>query len=287
MTEPRRHSTTPAVGQRARPDDVVTLRIGGEPVAVAGLPGELRERFRALMHPFEAEFDPSDAVHHLQVKQQGSDMAIVRDGVVAAAYGDEHLLLTQLEWHTVTAALEATEAYVPVHGAALARGSACVLLLAESGAGKTTLTLGLMRRGWQPLADDIVLIDPETLALETLPRCFHVDDRTRELVMDDALIEWPGSVSGYARPRHWAEGQQFRYTILLVERCPTCPSRLRGLTLADAAAAIGTNAIRGRLARSQLAKVAVRMATGARGGGRLSNGHLDDALDLIEKAAAL
>lgn len=282
MTGQRRHPTTSSVAQRARPDSVVTLRICGESLAIAGLPNELQERFKALMRPFEADFDPTDAVHHLLVRQQGSDMAIIRDGVVAAAYGDPHLLLTQLEWHTVTAALEATEAYVPVHGAALVRGSAAVLLLAESGAGKTTLTLGLMRRGWQPLADDIVLIDLQTLAIQPFPRCFHVDDSTRALAMDEALIEWPGSVRGYARPLHWAEGQQLPHTILLVERCPTCPSRLRGLTLAEAAAAIGNNAIRGRLARSRLAQVAVRMATGATSGGRLSNGHLDDALDLIE-----
>ena len=71
-------------------------------------------------------------------------MVIVRDGQDAASYGDTILLLTQLEWHTVTTALEATEAYLPVHGAALTRDGATVLLLAESGGGKTTLTLGLI-----------------------------------------------------------------------------------------------------------------------------------------------
>jgi hypothetical protein len=209
-------------------------------------------------------------------------MVIVRDGEVAAAYGDPHLLLTQLEWHTVTAALETTETYLPLHGAALARDNRAVLLLAESGSGKTTLTLGLMRRGWQPLADDIALIDLQTLAIQPFPRCFHVDDNTRSLAINEDLMEWPGSVRGYARPLQWAEGQQRLHAILLVDRCPTCPSRLRGLTLAEAAAAIGNNAIRGRLARSQLAQTAVHMAIGANSGGRLSNGNLEDALDLIE-----
>jgi hypothetical protein len=263
----------------------LTLRICGESLAVAGLPGALRERFSALMRPFADDFDPVTATHHLQVRSQGSEMAIVRDGEVAAAYGDAQLLLTQLEWHTVTTALEATEAYLPIHGAVLARDGAAVLLLAESGGGKTTLTLGLMRRGWQPLADDIALIDTQTLAIQPFPRCFHVDDTTRALAMNEALVEWPGSVRGYARPLHWAESQQPVRTILLVERCPTCPSRLRGVTLAEAAAAIGSNAIRGRASRSLLARAAVQLATGASGGGRLSNGYLDDALDLIESVS--
>lgn len=282
MTVQRRQRAASSVGRRARPHNALTLQICGESLAIAGLPSELRERFRALMRPFEADFDPADAAHLLQVRRQGSEFAIVREGVVAASYGDPHLLLTQLEWHTVTTALEATEAYLPLHGAALTRGSGAVLLLAESGSGKTTLTLGLMRRGWRPLADDIVLVDLKTLAIVPFPRCFHVDDNTRSLAMNESLIEWPGSVQGYARPLHWAESPQSPHTILLVERCPTCPSRLRGLTLAEAAAAIGNNSIRSQLVRSQLAQTAVRMAVGANSGGRLSNGHLDDALDLIE-----
>ena len=285
MTVQHRRSAAAPVGQRSRASSAVTLQICGESLAVAGLPSALRERFRALMRPFEARFDPATASHQLAVRRQGSDLVIVRDGVAVAAYGDPQLLLTQLEWHTVTSALEATETYLPLHGAALTRDDKTVLLLAESGGGKTTLTLGLMRRGWQPLADDIVLVDAQTYAIQPFPRCFHVDDSTRSLVVDDASIEWPGSVEGYARPLHWAETQQRPQTILLVERCETCPSRLRGLTLAEAAASIGNNVIRGHTPRSQVAQIAVRMATTAQSGGRLSNGYLDDALDLIESVS--
>lgn len=282
MTGQPRRTSILSVALPPTQQRVVTLKICGVSLTVTGLPGELRERFRALMSPFESDFEPADAMQQLEVREQGSELAIVRDGVVAATYGDAQLLLTQLEWHAVTAALEATQSYIPVHGAALARDSAGVLLLADSGAGKTTLTLGLMRRGWQPLADDIVLIDPQTLAMLPFPRCFHVDDTTRALVAEDALIEWPGAVRGYARPLRWAEANRPPHTILVVERCPTCPSRVRGLTLAEAAAAIGNNAIRSKFARAQLAQVAVRLAAGASAGGRLSNGHLDDSLDLIE-----
>lgn len=275
-----------ATRQRAHGSRPVTLQIGGESVAISGLPGELRKRFIAMMSPFEAAIDPSAATHHLSIQRRGSDMAIVRGEETLAAYGDAHLLLTQLEWHTVTTALESTERYVALHGAALTRDSATVLLLAESGGGKTTLTLGLMGRGWQPLADDIVLIDLQTLAIQPFPRCFHVDDQTRSLVVNEDLIEWPGSIPTYARPRQWAAAQHHVRTILLVERCPTCPSRLQGLTLAEAAATMGNNTIRGRLPRAQVAQVAVRLAAGAASGGRLSNGRtIEDALDLIESVS--
>ena len=263
----------------------MTLRICGESLAIAGLTGEVQARFRGLMRPFEADFDPATATHQLEVRQLGDQMAIVRDGKIVADYGDPTLLLTQLEWHTVTTALEATETYLPLHGAALTRDDATVLLLAESGGGKTTLTLGLIGRGWQPLADDIVLIDAQTLAIQPFPRCFHVDQSTRSLAINEAQVEWPGATPGYARPLQWAESPQRPRTILLVERCPTCPSRLLGVTLAEVAAAIGNNAIRGRLPRSQVAQIAVRLATGASAGGHLRNGMLDNALDLIESVS--
>lgn len=287
MTGQRRQRTaTTSVSRRSRQGSPLTLRICGESLAIVGLPAELHERFSALMRPFEAEFDSTTAVHQLEVRQQGDEMAIVREGEIVAAYGDADLLLTQLEWHTVTTALEATEAYLPVHGAALTRDDATVLLLAESGGGKTTLTLGLMQRGWQPLADDIVLIDAQTLAIQPFPRCFHVDDSTRALTLgeaeNEALVAWPGNVQGYTRPVQWAESPQRPRTILLVERCPSCPSRLLGVTLAEVAAAIGNNSIRGRMPRSQVAQIAVRLATGASAGGRLRNGNFANALDLIE-----
>ena len=65
-------------------------------------------------------------------------------------------------------------------------------------------------------------------------------------------------------------------------RAVTCPTRLRALSLAEAAAAIGTHSLRGALSKAELTHVAVRLAMGARNGGRLNNGNLGDALDLIE-----
>jgi hypothetical protein len=269
-------------------DASLTFRICDVPLAVTGLPPELSERCGALLGPFAASITPDEIPLLLQVERRGDgDWAIMRDERVVGAFGDPYLLLTQLEWHAVTAALETTTTLAPIHGAALARGSSVALLLADSGAGKTTLTLGLMRRGWLPLADDIVLVDVKTLAVRAFPRCFHVDESARALALDEALVEWPGDIRGYARPLQWAAGDRPPNCVLLVERCETCPSRLGSLTLAQAAAAIGNNGIHSGLSKSELASVAVRIAVELRCGGQLNNGRLDDALDLIEQATAL
>ncbi len=273
--------TSPAVAP-AYPS--FALRVCDVPLVVKGLPPPLGERFSALMRPFVVELGGAAAPTVIEVcERPDGELAIVRDGRVVAAYGDANQLLQQLEWHVVTAALEGTSAYASIHGAAFVRGTSAVMLVAESGAGKTTITLGMMRRGWEPLSDDIVLIDAETLAIQPFPRCFHVDGATRELALDESLVEWPGAIPGYARPLRWATSGVRPTAVLLAERCQTCFSRLRAVTLAEVAGALGVNAIRSGLPRPQLARVAVRIAAEVSHGGRLLNARLEDTLDLIEE----
>jgi hypothetical protein len=48
--------------------------------------------------------------------------------------------------------------WTPVHGAAVTRNGACLLLCATSGGGKSTLTAAFMRAGWRTLGDDKLLL---------------------------------------------------------------------------------------------------------------------------------
>ena len=117
--------------------------------------------------------------------------------------------LLALEWQIVTDMLGRIDDRFHLHGAALAdpSGTMSVLLLGESGVGKTTLTLALMALGFRPYTDDVVLLDPDALAPRTFERAFHVDATTRELV--EALThptDWevPGMPTGYFMPSTWA-----------------------------------------------------------------------------------
>lgn len=276
-------ASPPAASDKAAAKTAVGLRICDVPLSITGLPPSLRERFGDLMRPFLATHDPIETPHRLVARKRDDGAWEILTGErVMGGFGSRELLLEQLEWHAITAALQATSAYAVIHGATLVRGSSVVLLLAESGAGKTTLTLGLMGRGWQPLSDDITLVERETLAVSPFPRCFHVDDASRALAADESLVEWPAALGDHARPLQWATQSPQPNTVLVVERCVTCPTRLRALSLAEAAAAIGTHSLRGALSKAELTHVAVRLAMGARNGGRLNNGNLGDALDLIE-----
>ncbi len=58
-----------------------------------------------------------------------------------------------------------------IHGACLVRGDDVILLVAETGTGKTTLSMGLLAQGYRLLTDDIILINLHTRQIVPVPRC--------------------------------------------------------------------------------------------------------------------
>ena len=83
---------------------------------------------------------------------------------------------------------------VAIHAAAIQIADSVAMLAGCSQAGKTTLSLALARRGFPVWCDDVALVDPKTLNVLPIPRCFHVDDRGADLLEADGLRlpdAWP------------------------------------------------------------------------------------------------
>lgn len=58
-----------------------------------------------------------------------------------------------------------------IHGACLVRDRKIVLLIAPTGTGKTTLSLGLLGHGFKLLTDDVIIINPVEKTVLPYPRC--------------------------------------------------------------------------------------------------------------------
>ncbi len=265
------------------------LTIAGTPVRIDGLDDALLARLHDLLRPFATRSAHAVPAEHICIvpRAEAPGWSVALSGQEVMSTADADRLLTYLDWLAVAQALEATVQCAVFHCAALVRDGTAVLLLAKSGAGKTTLTLGLMQRGWEPLTDDIVLVDRATLSVSAFPRSFHLDDATKALLTDPSLIEWPAHLAGYARPSRWAEGAYRPHTIVVVERCVTCPSSRSPILQAEAAGALVASAIRNPLPKSEVVRIAAELVAGARSFVRLRNGHLDGALNLVEGAARL
>jgi hypothetical protein len=69
-----------------------------------------------------------------------------------------------------------------------------VIVAGRSGQGKSTLVLGLVRRGLALLSDELALLDPGAGLVRAYPRAVHVRPDTTRLIPELAALE--------GRPRH-------------------------------------------------------------------------------------
>jgi hypothetical protein len=282
-------------------DDLI-CEVDGVRVAVAGLPPACRRRVAAILRPFVLEprqgaVAPDSARPaaaptfsnrplRLQVTRRGpADWLVEGDGADPTPFGSFVRVVSHLEWRVVSDALAQSVTSIPLHAGALTHGDAVVLLVAPSESGKTTLTLGLMGRGWEPFGDDITLLDPATLRVRAFPRHFHIMPASLALFTPEPALERDPTVWGYARPLRWAAGARAPTAIFLLAREPARPSTLEPIPRAELAATLLRESVRTRLPLGALAGASAILAASVAVSGRLNNGDLATALDLIEHAA--
>jgi hypothetical protein len=191
-------------------------------------------------------------------------------------------LLRYLEWLAIVHAARASARDILYHAAAVTKQSRTILLVGESGAGKTTVTTGLVERGWLPLSDDIVLVSPQSLAIAPFPRCFHTDDFTAALMVDSSLWENASSLPGYVRPRTWAEAPSRVSCLVRLARDAAAPTSALPICQAEGAGVLLQAAISKGYSKCEMAHVAVGVAAGA-SCWQVNNGRLGETLDAFER----
>jgi hypothetical protein len=74
------------------------------------------------------------------------------------------------------------EGWTPLHAAAVVKGAACAVICAPTGGGKTTLTAALVRRGWQVVGDDKILLrmNEGQPIIAALLHTFNLHPQTRQ-----------------------------------------------------------------------------------------------------------
>lgn len=181
-----------------------------------------------------------------------------------------------------------------VHAASLATSRGGVIISGRSGAGKTTLAVGLLTRGLRILSDEFAVVGPGAESVLPYRRSLHIRPGTPELVPQLGFLlerprdqlgggsEWslspaeldtvfPGCLGGPVAPLH----------VLLVEpRRDGAPSRLEPLPSGVAAVELTRAAA---AAATDFATVLARMSllAGKARCARLYPGSLKSSLDLI------
>ena len=213
--------------------------------ALVGSSSELvRASLRSILRGFDSiPATATDGLPRFELQPAAGEWQVVVNDEVVHQGADFLVALGMLEFHLVTAALDGTSDFFHMHGAALCAPTrrAGVIIVGNSGTGKTTLALGLMLRGFTPFSDDVALIEPGTLHLQPLRRAFHIAADTWPLL--DGLAG--GRISseadappGYFSPTQWAHAPVPVRWVLFLERIPGRTPRLFPMQPAEAAAAI-------------------------------------------------
>jgi hypothetical protein len=99
--------------------------------------------------------------------------------------------LSRALWNLESALCEtiirSQERSVAIHAATIQMEDSVALVAGRTDAGKTTLSLALAGRALSVAGDDVALVDPETLNVFPIPRCFHLDDNAIALLEADGL----------------------------------------------------------------------------------------------------
>jgi len=96
-----------------------------------------------------------------------------------------------------------------LHGALVHGPCGGLLISGVSGAGKTTLSLGLHASGMTIAGDDLALLDAATGLVGAAPRCFHLDDATVTMLRGAGLaLPQDGLDYGFVVPGDLGDADQ-------------------------------------------------------------------------------
>lgn len=121
--------------------------------------------------------------HNLTIKEKGNPKSYLlkRNGYKLMENRNPSLLIPYLEWEIFHAYIDEISKDFPVfHAASVVKDKKAILLVGESGKGKTTLTVALIKRGFRYLSDDQSLIHPETLKVLPAPKALHLKGKSLE-----------------------------------------------------------------------------------------------------------
>ena len=113
-----------------------------------------------------------------------------------------------------------------IHAGAVESDGGATLLSGRSGAGKTTLVLNLLQRGFRLLSDELAIVEPSTQRILPYRRSLHIRPGTPELIPALRLVERPSPML--------VNGAWTLTPAMLEEALPDClapPARLTSVLL--------------------------------------------------------
>ncbi len=222
----------------------------GTPLRCLGVPAEARRELDSLLRGFPSlqvalsetagaagmtgtvDLALHDDIHH------GNGQLLLTDGAGERweVTGGDAPLSSHLEYRLVSEAIRRDREHWILHAGAVVGKAGTCLIVGESGAGKTSLTLWLWAHGLRLVTDDLCPLTRGTLAPETFPRALHMDAEYSPRLM----AKIPPRPAGYPAtyypfPETAGDAVPAVTHLLVVERGPDPDGALEPLSQSEAA----------------------------------------------------
>lgn len=150
-------------------------------------------RLAALVHHLYADAPLVDESafldHRISVSRPRTLRRWLRPCAVFEAIGDNPFprlpldhAFPLLEWGLNWCVATTAHYYLMLHAGIVEKNGVTVLLPAQPGSGKSTLSAALIHRGWRLLSDEFALVRPGTHAFEPFPRCIPLKNESVDVI---------------------------------------------------------------------------------------------------------
>lgn len=119
---------------------------------------------------------------------------------------DEARTACRAEWLVVTQALRSWSSLIHVHAALVGNKHKSVLLIGESGSGKSTTSVALASLGLTVYSDDVAIVERGSLRAFTCPRPIKLDEASRSLLGPHGVVVSPDQAVGESVGRLFLPG---------------------------------------------------------------------------------
>ena len=180
------------------------FRLFGHAFAVESRSETAIRLFRGLYRAHEIA-EPSEELPRFRMEASRDDNGrcwnIRRDDQPPTAWRSLGAALNRLEYEICVHLVAPRRGILALHGATILTDRGAAFITGLSGAGKTTLSLALTTRGYRLGGDDMAILDPQTSAIQPVPRCFHLDPRSRRLLRGlNTNLSSEGAKHGFVTP---------------------------------------------------------------------------------------
>jgi HprK-related kinase A len=159
--------------------DPIHFQIGVVPLTLRSVFKPALHQFRDLYRTCETPTPSPDAIDIRVIRTRNGRSLRRRyevwgDGALRFTVWDKQSILPHIEWAINWQIMLYLPRYYQIHAGVLNANGQGVVFPASPGSGKTTLTAGLVQRGWKYFSDEFALIDPRSLDLYPFPKALCI-----------------------------------------------------------------------------------------------------------------